>query len=78
MSSYKIAVFGTDEVRQMRLGETSNFYGNKFLILYFTVGKKGKGITSGTPSRMFSISRRAVLPTIVTSASFLSINYEML
>ena len=34
--------------------------------------------TSGTPSTMFSISRRDDLPTIVTSASFLSINYERL
>lgn len=46
----------------------------EFLILCFTVFL-GVGVF-GTASRMFSISRRDVLPTIVTFASFPWINYE--
>lgn len=67
-------------------------YKNETLILFLTVEKNNctKDIsrgekdppkittTSGSPSRVFSISYCAALPTIVTSASFLSINYEIL
>lgn len=62
----------------MRPRETCKSYRDEFLILHFTAGKQKITSASGTPSRMFSISRCTVLPTFVTSASFLLINYEIL